>query len=184
MVAGAALAAAPGAGHAAELTSVAEALTSAFPPPAVTEKRTLYLDERQAEAVARAAGSRLPSRVITCYEARESQAPGAPVIGWACLDTHVVRTLPETLMVVVDTGLEVRRVEVLAFKEPRDYLLPERWLEQLEGGRLSPELALKRDVRVMSGATLSSRAATRATRRVLALVERELAPGTAEDRAR
>jgi hypothetical protein len=176
LAAGVACAAAPCVGHAAELTSVAEALSSAFPPPAVTAKRTLYLGEEQAESIARAAGSPLPSRVVTCYVARESSAANAPVIGWACLDTHIVRTLPETLMVVVDTGLRVRRVVVLAFKEPQDYLLSERWLEQLSGHPLEPDLALKRGVRVMSGATLSSRSATRATRRVLALVEQELAP--------
>mgnify|MGYP006293063605 CR=1 FL=1 len=176
LIAGLALAAFAGPGWAAELLGVGEALTRAFPAPAVTSRQTLYLDEAQAKAVSRAAGSPLPSRVVTCYEARESGDAGAPVIGWACLDTHVVRTLPETLLVVVDAELEIRRVDVLAFKEPRDYLLPRRWLEQLRGQRLDEELALKRGLHAMSGATISARSATRAARRVLALVEQQLAP--------
>ena len=176
LLVGIALAAIAGPGRAAELLGVGEALTRAFPAPAVTSRQTLYLDERQAEEIARAAGSELPTRVITCYEARSGADAGALVIGWACLDTHVVRTLPETLMVVVDTDLEIRHVDVLAFKEPRDYLLPRRWLDQLRGQRLDEELALKRGLHVMSGATISARSATRAARRVLALVEQLLAP--------
>lgn len=167
--------AAPTPGAAAELTGVGEALARAFPAPAVTKKKTLYLDAAQATAIEERAGSELPSRVVTCYEAFASADEGAARAGWACLDTHIVRTLPETLLVVVGTDLRVRRVEVLAFKEPQDYMLSERWMEQLEGQPLNDELALKRSIRVMSGATLSSRAATLATRRVLALVEQELA---------
>lgn len=172
---GIALVAVPGTDRGAERTSVAEALERAFPPPALATRQTLYLDAARAAAVEKLAGSELPSRIVTCYEARASAAPQAPVIGWACLDTHVVRTLPETLFVAVDADGVVRNVDVLAFKEPLDYLLSGHWFEQLEGRPLDGELALKRGIRVMSGATLSSRAATRATRRVLALVELELA---------
>lgn len=166
--------AATGPARAAELASLEDALRRAFPPPAVTSKRTLYLDEGAAASVSEMAGSPLPSRIVTCYEARARDAAKAPVVGWACLDTHIVRTLPETLLVVVGADHRVRRVEVLAFKEPRDYLLPEQFLEQFEERPLDEELALKRGIRVVSGATLSSRAATRATRRVLALVALEL----------
>ncbi|RMF71251.1 MAG: FMN-binding protein, partial [Acidobacteria bacterium] len=97
------------------------------------------------------------------------------------LDTHVVRTLPETVLVVVGPDLRVRRVEVLAFKAPRDYLPSDRWLAQFDGVPLDDDTALKRRIRVLSGATLSSRAITRAVRRVLAVVELELA-GQGADR--
>ena len=173
--------AAPSPGAAAELMGVGEALALAFPAPAVTKKKTLYLDAEQTAAIAELAGSELPSRIVTCYEAFASDEDGAARVGWACLDTHIVRTLPETLLVVVGPDRKVKRVEVLAFKEPQDYMLSERWMQQLEGQPLDDELALKRKIRVMSGATLSSRATTLATRRVLALVELELAgPGEAE----
>ena len=165
----------PGTGVAAELSGVGEALARAFPPPAVTKKSTLYLDAAHAQAVEKRAGSELPSRIVTCYEAFANAEPEAAPAGWACLDTHIVRTLPETLLVVVGPDRRIERVEVLAFKEPQDYMLSERWMQQLEGQPLDDELALKRKIRVMSGATLRSRAATLAARRVLALVELELA---------
>lgn len=166
---------------AAVLAPVEDALARAFPAAARIEKKTLYLDVDRAARIEREAGSELPSRIVTCYEARGDGDGGDPLLGWACLDTHVVRTLPETVLVVVGPDLRVRRVEVLAFKEPRDYLPSDRWLAQFDGVPLDDDTALKRRIRVLSGATLSSRAITRAVRRVLAVVELELA-GQGADR--
>ena len=43
------------------------------------------------------------------------------------------------------------------------------WYEQYEGQELDDDLALKRDIRPVTGATLTARATTEAVRRVLAL---------------
>ena len=80
-----------------------------------------------------------------------------------------MRTLPETLMVVVDPQGKVARVEVLAFAEPEDYLPPGRWYGQFLGQGLSDELALGHHIRGVTGASLTARATTDAVRRVLAI---------------
>ena len=72
-------------------------------------------------------------------------------------------------MVVVGAGGEVRRVEVLSFDEPPDYMPREGWYGQFEGQALSDELDLDRGIRRVTGATLTGRATTDAVRRVLAL---------------
>jgi hypothetical protein len=157
--------------RAGSLVGVDEALARAFPPPAVTVERRLYLDDEQARRVEGRAGSPLPSRIVTCYVARAGAAEDAAPAGHACVDTHLVRSLPETVLVAVDAGGRVLQVEVLAFDEPPDYLPSERWIAQLHGRELDDELALKRGIRVLSGATLSSRALVAAVRRTLALGE-------------
>jgi len=141
-----------------------EALQEAF-PEAFVERRTVFLDDRQAEQVRQLGGTKLSSRVVTYYQGiRDGE-----VLGTAYFDTHRVRTLPEVLMIVVGTDSTVRRVAVLSFLEPRDYLPGERWFEQFHGRSLGEGLSLKREIRGITGATLSSRAATQAVRRVLAL---------------
>jgi hypothetical protein len=80
-----------------------------------------------------------------------------------------VRTLNETAMVAVDTSGKVLRVEVVAFREPQEYLAKEGWKKQLEGRRLDGELKLNRAIRPLSGATLTAHALTDAARRSLAL---------------
>jgi Na+-translocating ferredoxin:NAD+ oxidoreductase RnfG subunit len=89
--------------------------------------------------------------------------------GYAYFDTHRVRTLPETVMVVVTSDGKIDRIEILSFDEPPEYLPKERWMDQFDGRRLDDDLSLKRKIRPLSGASLSARAITNASRKVLAL---------------
>ena len=154
-----------GAAWATVLITVEEALELAF-PDATTERQTLFLSGEQRDRVAKDSGAEVSSSLATRYVARG--ADGA-VRGWAYLDTHRVRTLPETVMVVLDADGTVRRVEVVTFREPLEYMPRKGWYEQYEGQKLDDDLALKRDIRPVTGATLTARSTTEAVRRVLAL---------------
>jgi FMN-binding protein len=72
-------------------------------------------------------------------------------------------------MVVVGPAGAIARIEVLSFSEPEEYLPREHWYAQFPGKVLDGELAMRRGVRPVSGATLTARATTDAARRVLAL---------------
>ena len=104
------------------ILSEAAALARAFPGGA-PERRTLYLSPEQVKAVEEQAHSRLPSAIVTTFRG-QSPAGGAQV---AILDTHLVRTMPETVMVVV-ADAKLRMALVLQFGEPPDYLPQEGWL--------------------------------------------------------
>ncbi len=144
-----------------------EALRLAFPEPATIERRTAFLDEATLNRAAELAGSgvEVDQRVVTYYVGLNGDRP----LGVAYFDAHRVRTLPEVLMIVVAPGSRIERIEILKFQEPPDYLVPESWLDQFDGRDLSEELSVKGSIVNMTGATLTSRAITRAARRVLAL---------------
>ena len=72
-------------------------------------------------------------------------------------------------MVVVGADAKVAFVEILSFSEPDDYLASKRWLGQLPGRELDDDLALRRGLRGIAGATLTAEAVARAVRRVLAV---------------
>jgi Na+-translocating ferredoxin:NAD+ oxidoreductase RnfG subunit len=148
------------------LLTQGEAIELAF-PGAEVERRTAFLGEEELRRASELAGHPVESRVVTYYLARSE----AGVIGAAYFDAHVVRTVDEVLMVVVGSEGQVERVEVLRFSEPPDYLAPDGWLAQFEGRRSGPDLSVGRGIVNMTGATLTSRAATSAVRRVLALHE-------------
>jgi Na+-translocating ferredoxin:NAD+ oxidoreductase RnfG subunit len=142
-----------------------EALKLAFPGASI-ERRTAYLTEAQQKEVKRLSGDEeLPSALVTYYMGRKD----GRTTGTAYFDTHVVRTMPETVMVVVDPEGRVSRIEVLSFSEPEEYLPRPHWYEQFQGKPLDDELSLKRGVRAVTGATLTARATTAAARRVLAV---------------
>jgi Na+-translocating ferredoxin:NAD+ oxidoreductase RnfG subunit len=144
-----------------------EALARLFPAPVEVSRHTAYLSEEQAARVAELAGRPLEHRVVPYYVGRRD----GQVIGYAFTDVHLVRTLSESVLFALDAGGRIRSVEILSFDEPPEYLPGPRWLEQLEGRALDENLSLKRDIRTLTGATLSSRAITAAARRVLALFE-------------
>ena len=142
-----------------------EALRLAF-PDATVERRTAFLTEAQQREAQKLSGDdELPGALVSFYVARKDGRE----IGTAYFDTHVVRTMPETVMVVVDPSGALARVEVLSFSEPEEYLPRPRWYAQFPGKPLDAELSVKRGVRPVVGATLTARATTAAARRVLAL---------------
>lgn len=140
------------------------ALDRAF-PGLLPERRTLYLTKDQVAAVEKKARARLPSPIVTLFEARR----GSEAAGRAYLDTHVVRTMPETVMTVVEPDGRLRMALVLQFSEPSDYLPREGWLKTLEGRSLDEELWPGRGVRRVVGSTLTVQALTDAVRRCLAI---------------
>lgn len=146
--------------------TVNESLELAFPGCDV-KRETIYLTTEQAKEAEDLAGGELRSAIIHRYQAfKDGQLQGT-----AYFDTHRVRTLPETLMVVVDPQGRTQRLEILSFQEPEDYIPGEIWYAQFDGKPLTDELNLKRDIRGVTGATLTARATTEAVRRVLALHE-------------
>ena len=156
------------------------ALELAFPAADRIERRNLILTDSQAEAIQSRARAPLDSRIVTLHVGWRTNE----LLGYAVIEVHTVRTLPEALMTVLAPDGRVRSVRVLAFYEPVDYLPPDRWLAQFNEKRLGPALQLKRDIHAIAGATLSSRAATRSVRRALAFYEvliAEPAPRVAGD---
>ena len=141
-----------------------EALERAF-PGATFERKVLYLTEAQVDAIQKTARSRLPSAIVTMVTARS----GGEVVGRAYLDTHVVRTMPETVLSAISPDGTLESVLVLQFAEPPDYLPRERWLSTFEGKALDDELWPGRGVRRVTGATLTVQSLTEAVRRSLAV---------------
>ncbi|MFI5183297.1 MAG: FMN-binding protein [Vicinamibacteria bacterium] len=146
------------------LLTESAALARAF-PGVVPERRTLYLTEAQVAAIEKAARSKMPSAVVTTFLARSTDGDAVHAV----LDTQIVRTMPETVMTVVEPDGRLRMALVLQFGEPPDYLPQEGWLKTLGGKSLDDELSPGRGVRRVTGATLTVQALTDAVRRSMAL---------------
>ena len=141
-----------------------EALAAVF-PRAVVEAERVFLTEQQMAEIAEIAGVESESGLVARYVATR----GNTVMGRAYVDTHVVRTKRESLLISLEADGSVRRVDVTAFLEPPDYLASERWLRQYSQRQLDDDLALQRAIRPIAGATLTANAANAAVRRVLAI---------------
>ncbi len=153
--------------RAAVYHSRSEALALAFPEAERSERRSFVLTETQVEAAQKLARAPLDSLIVTFHLGWR----GKELLGYALIDVHTVRTLPEALMIVLTPQGSVRSVRALAFHEPEEYLPPRRWFRGFDGRELGPELQLKQGIHAIAGATLSARAITRSVRRTLALYQ-------------
>ena len=142
-----------------------EALHLAFPDADRVEPTNHYLTDEQRAEIEKRGRSKLESSLVTVYRGHR----GAELLGYAIFDTHLVRTLPETFVVVLSPAGEVRATHVLAFHEPLDYLPPPRWLGLFTGKKADDELRLGNDIAAITGSTLSAQAVTDGIRRALAI---------------
>jgi Na+-translocating ferredoxin:NAD+ oxidoreductase RnfG subunit len=147
--------------------SRSEALDLAFPDADRVDTRTFVLTDEQVERIETASRGKLDSRLIKLYTAIK----GDEVVGYAFIDTHNVRTMPEAFMVVLTPAGDVRSLRILAFYEPLEYLPSKRWYDQFQKKSSSASLRLGGDIHGVAGATLSARATTRGVRRALACYE-------------
>jgi hypothetical protein len=158
-------AAAPASGEV--FLSQREALALAFPGADRIEKRSVVLDDAQAGTVEKLSGAKLESRLVTLHEGFR----GEQRLGYALIDIHTVRTLPEAFLVVLSPEGVVKSLRMLAFYEPSEYKPGERFLAQFDARALGPELRLGGAIHGIAGSSLSSRAVTMGVRRSLALYE-------------
>lgn len=147
--------------------SQSEALELAFPDAEEVASHTFVLDDDQIERIESLAKCKLDSKLVKIYTGmREGK-----VLGYALIDVHNVRTLPEAFMVVLNPVGEVRSLRVLAFHEPLEYKPTNRWYSQFDNRSIEAPLRVGGDIHGVVGATLSTHATTRGVRRALAYYE-------------
>jgi len=149
--------------NAAVLETKEHALWTVFQNATVIEKN-FFLSDSQKAQVEKLAKSKLTSPLILYSEIYENKK----LIGYAFFDKHKVRTMPETLMVALNATGQIKSIRILRFSEPKDYIVPARWLALFEKKDLDESLWLKQAIPVVSGSTLSSWAVLKSARTALA----------------
>ena len=155
--------AAPAVAQGKVFLSTKEALALAFQDCEV-ERAKYVLDAAKKKRATELAGHKPRRSMVYAYEARKA----GKLVGTAYFDRHRVRSKQELVMVVVDTKSVVRRLEVVSFEEPVDYLPRGSFYAQLVGRGLDDKLSTKRDIVGVTGSTLTVNATVQAVRRVLA----------------
>ena len=155
--------AAPAVAQGKVFLSTKEALALAFPECEVTRAKYV-LDAAKKKRATELAGHKPRRSMVYAYEARKA----GKLVGTAYFDRHRVRSKQELVMVVVGPDSSVRRLEVLSFEEPVDYLPRGSFYAQLVGRALDKDLSTKRGIVGVTGATLTVNATVQAVRRVLA----------------
>lgn len=152
--------------HAKIYYSKQEAMQLAFGIGATVKSQSLFLRDDEVQRIQQLARVKLKSALFTFYVGEKA----GKILGYAAIETHKVRTKPETLLIVLNRQGGLTQVHTLAFHEPPEYQPPVRWYAQLLNLPLQ-EISFRKKVQGISGATLSSRAALDSVRKVLAIYQ-------------
>lgn len=164
-------AAAPAPAQAERYMSVAEAQKHFFPSAKRFGEVSIDFTPAQRKAIAKASGTKPPKRQPV-YEAIGANGRQ----GWLVVDRVLGKHEYITYAVALDTGGKVIGIEVLDYRETYGgEIRRESWRKQFVGRRPGQDFRLGKEIKNISGATLSSRHVTDGVRRVLATYAQLLA---------
>jgi Na+-translocating ferredoxin:NAD+ oxidoreductase RnfG subunit len=150
----------PAGAHATVYLTVEQAQSAMFGGQALTASfRQLQPD--QIAAIKRASGVGPLSKELRAWRAKDG--------GWFIVDRVVGKHEYVTYAVALTSDGAVRRVEILEYRETYGGEVRDpAWRQQFVGKRFGSALQLGKDIKNISGATLSSRHVTDGVRRLVA----------------
>src|SRR3989440_12473928 len=106
-------------------------------------------------------------RVDTASVLRVSRADS--LLGFAAVGNVIGKDQPITFLVAIDPANRLKDVDILVYREPYGgEVAYEAWRKQFRGKAAADPLQVGRDIRSISGATISVHAVTAGVRRMLA----------------
>ena len=151
--------------------SIPAAQQALFPGAQMADHK-IALTPAQRKAIAKAAGAAGTDPVQRIWEAKT----GGKRTGWFILDRVIGKHEYITYAVALSPDGAVRGVEILDYRETYGgEVRNANWRRQFTGKRPGQSLKLERDIRNISGATLSSRHITDGVRRLLVTYQMLLA---------
>ncbi len=131
------------------------------------KKKNILLSKKQVKQIQQLAKSKLSSSIVTVYFVKQNEK----TLAYGIIHTHKVRTKKETVLFTLTPDCKIKDIEIIAFYEPPEYMPSDRWLKTFEGKSAKDQLRLKRDIPNITGATLSSKAITLASKQVVSICE-------------
>ena len=142
-------------------------LASFFPAPVAVEAVAFTPDAPTRDALRETLGYPLPHPTYTIRVGRQAGA----VVGYAILDEQLGQHEPIDFGVLLGPDGRVARVEVLVYREAYgDGVRGEAFRAQFRGLGLDAPMRPGRDIRIVSGATISTRSISVGVRRACALI--------------
>ena len=141
-----------------------EAIEHIFPEQDFATAFSITLKRNEQEAIRTACGSLWTSDTVMIWLPQRNDS----ILGYVIVDEVMGRDQLITYLVAVDRNLAVRDLEILAYREPYGgEVTYKSWQRQFFGKVPEDRLRHGREIRNISGATISARAVTNGVRRIL-----------------
>lgn len=148
-----------------------EAPRAVFPEADSFERKDVPVDDAMRRRMKKRIGRLKPSIWEPFYITYTARKNGK-IAGYAVIAEEIGKHRPITFIVGVTPQGEVQDVALMMYREPvGDEVRYEVFLKQFDDKRLEDPIFPRRDIKNITGATLSVRAMSRGVRKVLAFVE-------------
>jgi Na+-translocating ferredoxin:NAD+ oxidoreductase RnfG subunit len=146
----------------------ADAPRALFPESTSATRNVLELSDEELAALSKALGRKVEARSYAYLEVRNDEG----TVGFIFMLEVIGQSQPIAFAVGVTADGVLLDVQVMVYREPQGEAISEkRFRKQFVGKRLADPITLGKDIDAISGATISSRSATFAARKGLALAQ-------------
>jgi Na+-translocating ferredoxin:NAD+ oxidoreductase RnfG subunit len=142
------------------LISPQESMKMAFGEDVTLKKKNILLKNKQAKKIQDSAKVKLSTKIYRIFSASKD----SKILGYGILVNEKVRSKNAVIMYHILSDSTLNSIEIIAFNEPLEYIPSKTWNEQFNKTKTDKMLRLSRDIPTISGATLSARAITDASR--------------------
>ncbi|MBM2841908.1 MAG: FMN-binding protein [Bacteroidetes bacterium] len=150
-----------------EMKLARERLSHVFPEATRVESHTIVVSNADAESVLVVSRQRWAGDSLTVLVPSADDA----VLGYAVIDNVRGKDQFITYVLTVTPELAIRDVDILVYRESYGgEIMNSSWLRQFFNKKPGDELRPGREIRIITGATISSRSVTLGIRRVLTLL--------------
>lgn len=132
-------------------------------------QKNILLSNSEQKALEQKAKTKIDSKKIRFYLVQKNKK----VKGYGVMIIQRIRTKKAVILYLMDKNKKLKNIEILAFHEPSEYKPYSTWKEAFEGKDLKDNLKAGYAIPTISGATLSARAITNASRIALSILEKE-----------
>jgi len=160
--------------QAAQYLTVEQAQELMFGKTATFARNDLKLGDEAVSAIQKASGVRVERNKQPLWEVRE----GEQLVGYFIIDEVYGKHEYITYAVALSADGKVRQIEVLVYRESYGYEIRNpAWRAQFIGKKHGDPVALDKDIKNISGATMSCRHIAEGVKRLLATYDHVLRPG-------
>ena len=146
------------------LISPIEAMKENYAQDATISKKNILLTKTKFQNIQKFAKVKLDTKIYRVYSASKN----GKALGYGILINRKVRSKNAVILYIIAKN-KLQDIEIIAFNEPKEYLPTKLWSKQFKNRDTDKMLHLSREIPSISGATLSARSVTDASRIAFAI---------------
>lgn len=146
---------------------IGKLIKPSFSKNVTVTKKQFKLNKKQMKQIQNAAKAKMDSNIVRLYTVKSAKK----IEGYAVLLLSTIRTKKAVVLYIMDTKAKIKSMEIVLFKEPLEYKPKESWQNRFKNKTEKDNLFAGKGIPTISGATMSARAITDASRLAIALVK-------------